>query len=47
MSGVHHLRRDQTDDAAPAKANSEKVEQAHVQTIGASLDLCKDLAIVF
>lgn len=49
LSGVvkmYDLRRDQTDDAAPAEANSKKVEETHVKTICASLDLCQDLAIV-
>lgn len=40
------LRRDQSDDATPAEADAEKVEQTHVETICASLDLCQDLAIV-
>lgn len=40
------LRRDETDDAAPAKANSQEIEQRHVKTICASLHLGQDLAIV-
>lgn len=40
------LRRNQTDDAAPAEADTKKVEQAHVQPICSSLDLGQDLAIV-
>lgn len=40
------LRRDQTDNAAPAKSDPQKVEKGHVQTICSSLDFGQDLAIV-
>ena len=41
-----NLRRDNSNHTAPSESNTEKAEETHVQTIGSSLDLGKDLPIM-